>query len=333
MINSPINKQTILLVSLGLVFGPCTTHANTDNEKQQQEALPSISVLTPLDKPRDVISNQVVRFADWIDTFFAGDRAYDELQDSHVKIYILQTHFEHDKPVYETTLKAKLTLPRTQKRLKLLIESEEDEDNEDDEDAVTDIGQQDSIVEATEETSQSIGLRFIQKETKLWRIHTDALLRYRSGIEPVVRLRLRRRVVRDSWIYRISENITWDSTDGLQETTRLTIDHTLAEKWLFRSSTHATWKNINGYFNYGQDFLLYQNISKRKALTYQTGIRAITQDKPHTTNYFLSLRYREQIHRGWLFYEIIPVINHPEEEDFKPVRSISLKLEAVFGRN
>lgn len=321
-----LSRLSILqLFHCGLVSAFCfSSSVNAADAGQQNDALPSIKLLEPLDTPRDFISQQVVNFADSIDAFFAGDRVYDELQESHIKIYIQQIHYEKRSPLYETKIKAKLAFPKTQKRLKLLIESEEDEDE--------DIPQE-SIVKATEESDQSVGIRYIEKKTEKWRVHTDALLRFRSEIDTVARLRIRRRFDQGAWIYNLSENIFWVSSEGLGETTKLNIDHSFAEKWLFRSATHAKWKHKYGYFKYGQDFLLFQNISKRKALTYQAGIRAISEDRPHTVNYILSARYREQVHKGWLFYEVIPAINYPIEERYKPVRSIALKLEIVFDEN
>lgn len=312
----------------GLLAAFCFTSVWAEDATPEKDSdIPSIRALERFDAPRDTISRQVVRFADRVDTFFSGDRVYDELQESHIKLYIIQTHFEHDKPVYDTKIKAKLNFPKTEKKLKLLVESDEEEDE--DEESI----RKESIVGAAEESDQSIGLRFIEKEDALWRVQTDALLRYRSDLELITRLRIRRLFETDTWAFRLSENIFWYSLEGAGETTRLDIDHALSEKFLFRSATHATWKNKNGYFDYGQDFLLFQNINKRKALTYQAGIRAITEDRPHTTNYILSARYREEVHKGWLFYDVIPAINYPIENNHKPVRSISLKLEIVFDEN
>jgi hypothetical protein len=324
-INS-VNKYKILTIAIGLTQVFCFTTVNADTNNLKNDEQPSIEALEPFDATRDTISHQVVSFADWIDTFFAGDRVYDELQESHVKIYMLQTHFEHDKPLYQTKIKAKLNFPKTEQRLKLLIESGEDDDEES-------LPQEESIVDATEKTDQAIGLRFIETKTPTWRIHTDALLRFRPEVETITRLRLRRRDVWESWVYRFSETVSWYSIEGLRETSRMNIDHSISENWLFRSSTFGTWKNSNGYFNYGQDFLLFQSINKRKALTYRAGIRAITEHKPRTTDYILSANYREQIHKGWLFYEVIPAIHFPIEEDHKPVKSVSLKLEIVFDEN
>lgn len=321
----PVDKSIILATTLGftyvLYFSP--VYAVSSPQKDEE---PSIGALERFDASRNAVSRQVVRFADWIDTFFAGDRVYDELQESHVKIYMLQTHFEHGKPKYESKIKAKLTFPKTEHRLKLLIES-----NEDDEESIQ--PQQQTLTDAAEDTDQSIGLRFVEKDTPSWHVQTDALLRFRPEMETITRLRLRNNTVVDAWIYRFSETVSWYSIDGIKETTRENIDNAFADNWLFRSSTFLTWKNSNGYFNYGQDFLLFHNISNRKALTYQAGIRGDTEYKPRTTDYILSARYREQIHRGWLFYEVIPAIHYPVEEDYKPVRSVSLKLEIVFDEN
>lgn len=318
----PTKKYGCYWLFLGLLPALLCATVKADDSVQKDEPLPSLSILEPLDKPRDVISRQVINFADWIDTFFAGDRVYDELQESHVKLYIQQTYFDNNGPSYYSKLKVKLVFPKTEKRLKLLIEDEEDEDEE---------TAQQSITDVTEGSDQAVGLRYVEKKTKLWRIHSDALIRRRSEWEVIGRFRVRRRFENGPWIYRLSEYINWISTDGLIEKTRLDIDHTLAKKFLFRSSTFATWKNKNGYFDYGQDFLVFQNINKRKALTYQAGISAITENRPHIINYNLSIRYREQVHKGWLFYEIIPAINFPIEEDHNPVKSIAFRLEAVFN--
>ncbi|WP_455217158.1 hypothetical protein, partial [Kaarinaea lacus] len=245
----------------------------------KQEEPPSISALEPFDNTVDIISHQVVRLADSIDTFFAGDRVYEELQESHVKVYLLQTHTENEKPLYETKIKAKLTFPKTERRLKLLIETDEVDEEESQ-------AQQESIASAAEKSDQSVGLRFVETETETWRVQTDALLRFHSGeIQTVARLRLRNKTVVGDWLFRTTETISWNSSEGAKETTRLNIDNNFAEKWLFRSSTFATWKNINGYFNYGQDLIFFQSINKRKALTYQVGARGITEDTPHTTDY------------------------------------------------
>lgn len=308
------------MVSFALLLTFPATHAAS----KQAEPIPSIELLEPLDSYRDSASGYVTDFANWIDNFFADDFDYDERQGSHIKLYLLQTHFEDDKPVYDAKIKAKLDLPKTQKKLQLLIESvDEDESNI----------EQTSISEATEDQEQSIALRYIQKDTDKWLITNIAGVRSHSGIDPFARFRIRRFIDNGPWTYRITESIFWFYSEGLGETTRLDIDHPLTKKLLFRSTTQATWKNINNYFDLGQDLILFLNINKRKSLSYQVGARGIRNSRVYTTDYFYSIRYRQQIHRNWLFFEVIPSVHHPEENEYKPIRSVALKLEIVFDAN
>ena len=308
-----------LLPSL-LFFSP-TVYAET-LPKDKMEEIPSIESLEKFDSYRDTASHQVTRFANWIDNFFADDRIYDEKQGSHIKLNLLQTYFEDYKPEYEAEIKAKLDLPKTQGKLQLLIESDdEDEENT----------QKSSISEAVENQEQSIALRYIQKHTDKWRITNIAGIRFfNSEIDPFARFRIRRFIGYDQWTYRITESIFWFNSEGAGETTRLDIDHTLTKNLLFRATTEATWLNINSYFDLGQDLILFQNINKRKSIAYQAGTRGISEPDVHATNHFLLLRYRQQLHKKWLFFEFIPAINHPIENDYKPIRSITLKFEIVF---
>ena len=308
------------LLSLLLLFPFPAIHAAT-LPKENMEEIPSIESIENFDSYRDTASRQVTRFANWIDNFFADDRIYDENQGSYIKLNLLQTYFEDYEPAYEAEIKAKLDLPKTQGKLQLLIESDdEDEEN----------SQKSSITEAVEKQEQSVALRYIRNITKELQITNIAGVRWHSGIDPFVRFRIRRFIDKGLWSYRITESLFWFNSEGAGETTRLDIDHTLTKNLLFRSTTEATWRNINNYFDLGQDLILFQNINKRKSIAYQAGTRGISEPNTHATNHFLLLRYRQQLHNKWLFLEVIPAINHPIENDYKPIRSITLKFEIVF---
>lgn len=290
-------------------------------ENNTEEPPPSIEALEIFDSYRDTTSRQVTHFANWVDNFFADDRIYDEEQGSYIKLNLLKTYFENDRAQYDTQIKARLDIPKTQKRMQLFIESiDEDEDDT----------EQTTIDETAERQEQSIGLQFMRPDSRLWKITTITGVRFRSGLDPFIRFRFRRSINDGTWSYRITENIFWYSSDGAGETTQLDIDHSLTKKLLFRATTKATWRHATHSFDLGQDLTLFQKINSHKSLAYQTGYRATMAAHPSTTDYFYSIRYRQQIHSNWLFMDITPRIHHPEENNFKPLRSITLKLEIVF---
>jgi len=315
-------KPSISAFILLLCFAQVTLGSDKTQTKNQQAGdLPSISYLKGFDDTHSYISRQIQDFADALDTFFSNDRAFEELQGSRININLLQSNIDHKKPGYRAELRAKLVFPKTQKKLKLLIETQ-DEDEE---------TQQTNLPGTLQTQEQTIGLRFIEKETNKWRVHTDTGLRFKSGIDAFARLRLRRLIPKDAWVYRIAQNFYWYRIDGAGEDTRLDIDHPVTEHLLFRSTSEATWLNKNRYFDLGQDFILFQKINKRKAINYQVGVRDTTEPRTHAKNYFFTARYREQVHQNWLFLEVNPGVNYSEDNSYKPIKYIIFKVEAVFG--
>lgn len=319
---SDSRKPAITVFILLLCFAQAALGSDkTQPKNQQAEDLPSISYLDGLNGTHAYISRQIQDFADKLDTFFSNDRAFEELQGSRINLNLLQTNIDHKKPGYRAELRAKLVFPKTQKKLKLLIETQ-DEDQE---------TQQTILPSALQTQEQTLGLRFIEKETRKWRVHTDTGLRFKSGVDTFARLRLRRQITDDTWIYRIAQNFYWYRIDGAGENSRLDIDHSITEHLLFRSTSEATWLNKNRYFDLRQDLVLFQKINRRKAISYQAGIRDNTEPHTQAKNYFISARYREQVHQNWLFLEVNPGVNYPEDNNYKPIKYIIFKIEAVFG--
>lgn len=296
------------------------------NEAADAEALPSIKVLEPLNETRDVVSTQVTRFANWLDSFFGDDRVYQESQNSHIKLNLLHIREEGTKPLYDANLQGKLTLPNTQKRLKLIIETDTEEGEVADESQ-----EKTTIKQAVESQEQSIGLRYVQKSTQWFRAHTDVGIRFRSGFTTFARFRMRGLYPVGNWAFRAAETVFWYDDTGAGETTRLDIDYRLGDHYLLRASSAATWRDSTRYFDLGQNFFIFHNISKRRAVVYQAGVSGISEPDNHVTSYLLSIRLRQQLHQKWLYFEINPKAVYPETTNFKQVKSITFKLEMLFG--
>jgi hypothetical protein len=45
----------------------------------------------------------------------------------------------------------------------------------------------------------------------------------------------------------------------------------------------------------------------------------------------LSVRYRQRLWRDWLYYEVVPQLSFPREENFDITPGINLRLEMLFG--
>lgn len=291
--------------------------SNTESEAPQ----PHSPLFDPLNGTRDTLSGGVTLFANWLDNFFGDDRIYEESQNSHLKLNLLHILEEGHQPRYEAQLQGKLTLPNTQQRLKILFESDPEENGDSD----------NTVVQAVESQEQSLGLRYIQHTSDWLRAHTDVGVRFRSGFDTFARFRLRGLFNLGKWQLRAAETLFWRDSIGPGETTRLDFERRFAKNYLFRATSKATWLDETRQFDMGQDFFLIHTLDKHSGIIYRTGLTAVSEPKTHTTGYILSLRYRQQIHRDWLFFEISPKVLYPEEEDFHTRHSLTFKLEVIFG--
>ncbi len=300
-----------------------TVDANTNDSSKTETPRPQprIQLLAPLDKTRDAVSSGVTYFANWLDNFFGDDRIFEESQNSHLKLNLIEINEEGHEPRFEASLQGKLTLPNTQKRLKVLFESDPGED----------VSPDDTIIEAVENQQQSLGLRYIQFTSDWLRAHTDIGVRFRSGFDTFARFRLRGLFDLGQWQLRAAETLFWRDSTGPGATTRVDIERRFAEDTLFRASSRASWLDKTRQFDMSQNFFLIHTINKHRAVIYQAGLTGVSEPKTHTTGYILSVRMRQQIHRDWLFFEINPKVIYPQAENFHSRHSLTFKLEVVFG--
>ena len=81
----------------------------------------------------------------------------------------------------------------------------------------------------------------------------------------------------------------------------------------------------------GQRLLLTHILDRRQSLAFEVGTSAETRPNLRDLSYFSSLRYRRDIHRGWLFLELKPQLLFARENSYRADPALVLTLEALFG--
>ena len=71
-------------------------------------------------------------------------------------------------------------------------------------------------------------------------------------------------------------------------------------------------------------------MGKRSAIRYSAVIVGGSSSNPRVNDYYLQADYRRDIHRQYLYWDIVPALHFPREADFKPRWAISLRLEMLF---
>lgn len=280
------------------------------------------------DDPHRALSKGFMNLTNRIDRFFGEERVHQESRGSHIWISLDAVSQEGEPFGYASGTRAKVVLPRTEERLKLLLESEDGRRTSD----LRDERLQEDVVSSVETNQYTAAGRVTVTRSTHWNIDTDLGLRVHSGFDPFVRLRVRRAFFPQSeWQLRATETVAWFRKTELTETTQLDLEHQVDTDKFFRASLNATWREETRWFDFGQNLFLYYNISPSRGLVYQGSVFGRSEPNAHVTQYLLAVRYRKRVYRDWLYVEARPEARFPEEENFKFTPAFVLRLDMLFG--
>lgn len=259
----------------------------------------------------------------WFDDFFASDRVFEEVAGSYVRWRNDFIQSEEGGLDFNTNLNFSIELPRISSKLKLIFEGDEDQTLQD----VLPGGE-------TDGSDNNLGLRLDVKETDRSKFNISV------SAKPRVRLRYRYTYpAREDFLIRFTQEIQNEQgVNGAR--TRLDFEKAFLPLKLFRSTTEGFFSEEFPGVEWSQAFTLFQRITKKSSISYETSAVGITEPISLTTNYRVGIRYRQSIHRDWLFFEVSPDITWPVDisedrtmiiKDRRSVLLILIRLEVHFG--
>ena len=280
-----------------------------------------------LDKPHKIISSGVDIFAKNIDEFFSNDKTFYEASGTFLRVRADAIVKESGVIGYEGDVKLKLRLPNTKKKLKFTLESDV---NERPDDLVSQ--PENTPIAAIKEDDYFAGLQATLGRKEEWQFKPSIGLRLSSDIEFYFKFRAKRKYEFDKWSVRWHETPFWFESSGWGIDSYLELNNKVTNDALFRASTFARWTNETEQFELSQIFSMYHTISKRRAISYSVGVYGVSEPTVFATHYLLGLTYRQNIHKDYLFVELIPQIKYEKTNDFHADHSIILRLEMVFKK-
>jgi hypothetical protein len=270
-----------------------------------------------LDTVQDILGGQANFIANDFDSFFATERADDELGRSTIRVRKNFTLEERQKFKNETQFRYNLRLPSLEKRFKDMISDRKAKAGE------------------TKDEKKAREQRYVsatQLDTK-WLFRSDV-----SGsvsIHPNITLRSR---LRKSWktgtiIHRFVQEGTWQSyLEGFRQKTTLQSDQTINSNWLFRFGNLVDWKISHKSFTTNHGPALYQRLNDDEAMFYNYGLSTVING----SSYYLSghgatVGYRKNLYHQFIFMDLGTGLNFPKIYSFRRNPFVYMQIEALFG--
>lgn len=301
---------------------------------EAQETVPEIRLpgVGRVNQAHLYLSSGVEKLAQRIDTFFGENRVYEEATGTYIQTRTSLIVDQDGAVDYDVKFRAKMRLPQLKEKFRLVIESE-DEDR-----GLGDFNQDtksDTLRGEVENKDVAASLQYMFQQTKRWNISLRPGLKLSDPVETFLRLRMAGTLhLTDKWLMRGITQFGYYSEEGWGSDWRLDVERRTGSKDFFRASSNVWWReNSPGNQFLSQTFLLTHILTPRTSVAFEVGVTGETRPKLEDTSYFSSVRYRRDIHRGWLFLELKPRVEFARENDFDEDVSLFVTLELLLGED
>jgi hypothetical protein len=269
-----------------------------------------------LDKAHAMIGGNVNMLANRLDSFFANQRADDELGRSVIRLRS-QTLFRDREPTdTRTEFRLNLQMPNLKERFKL------------------DWLKQDKEPETPEEArARALEKAQVNRLETRWIFRSDVGVN--ATIPPVIftRARLRKNTQTGEFIHRFVEEIAWFSnSDGLYNRINFDTDYTISESMLFRFINFKEWRITTKDFTTSHGPTVLHRLTDKDGISYNFLVNStIERGTWFMSGYGISAGYRRNVYRNWLFMDLTPGLDFPKVHSFRRTPFLTVRFEALFG--
>jgi len=338
----PQEPPVVVIDESGEIAPDSSAPAAASTESPSRSRLPYDEVLSPcvgadtghgrIDRTHDTLSRGVCWPSKWFDRFFANpDDVADEPVGTLLRV-IYGARFQEDGDTgNEARVRASVDMPNAERRLSLVLRNNDDIDS----DLSSSTSNRPGSVGANQDNTFRAALRWALQEREHHSF--DVELGLRSELKTFVRGRYRWRTpIYDSqWLFRFTEALYWKDLIGFGTETRFEFDRPLGSRTLLRFTSEAERSeelvDLGLGWDLDQSISLYHRLNQRSALQFTVGAQGFTDPTAQVEEWRTSIRFRRNIWRPWLYYEVEPFVIWPRLENYKDIAGIVLRLETQFG--
>lgn len=278
---------------------------------------------------RTSLGRGYISMSEKIDRFFAG-RSYDGLGEnrSRLAMQTANTWFETGHQQADVRVRASVDLPNTEQRYKLFLESDPREENTLEE-RTRAVSRGDQI----NRDSSVLGLQFSKPKTdpSKWRTDLSIAGRFRGGIKPLVRGRLRKYIdLGESWRSYFRQDIWHLEGIGWGETTRWELNRPLGDWFHFEWMAELEYRDEDDPLAYANTYRLFQNVSEDLEVVYALGFLGEGSETDMRDDRFINVSFKYRLYQDWVFIDFTPEYFFPEENDHEGELSYTITLRVWF---
>lgn len=315
---------TILVVSFSILTSASATDFQDPMIEQAIQTETSM-----IDAIHSRIGNTVRTTADRLDLLFSDEEIPENAQKSQLRFKPSLKWSEIDGWHHETPLQLILILPRTNKRLKLVV----DRLYTDNVDQMTDYDELPPPPEPKEEdTSTFIGLQYepIYKISRNLRFLLGPRIKGTTAyLYGAVKGRLTFRLGA-KWKLKLKQSLFYDQNEFGEET-GIIFQRPIGLKNIFSFSNYGeiTEHSTNG-MDLSHSLAIKHLLWKNAGIQFYTTMNAHTDDSTIADEYVVGTAYHQSIWKDWIIFRISPNAVFPRSHDYQFTQEYKVSMEFRF---
>ncbi len=272
---------------------------------------------------RASLTESFLGITDRLDRWFGQDRLVDEQAQSRLLLSTWLQQSRFGGTVLRARARAHGMLPRTRRRLALILDQES---------TIEDPARARQVVDAFEESRPDVGLRAWLMRSVRSLLTLDAGVRGTSPLQAFARLRASRTLVAGPETeLRLQQTVAVFSADRWVGATELRWRGRGPGRWLGEILTLGTWREAQPGVEPALVLSLMRETAGEGALRLDAG--GVWPEVPHcrSAEYFVRGARRARLGRPWLFGELRLGVGFPQDRDYAPDPSVAILLEMALG--
>lgn len=265
-----------------------------------------------------------------IDGFFGTNDSLTVENRSYLRISEELEWQESESFSNDFNLRFRLDVPTTRQRLRLIIES----DPEEAQGTLSEQGANRLRSDLRDRRSSVLGLEQRGRTDKRigWENRFTGGVKFRFPLDPFLRFTSERlwALGEGPWELSSYNRLSWFDSDGYSARSRWDVGRPLDEVHHLRFVTQFQWQEEFDKLEVSQSAEINRILDSRSAIRYSAVAVAQSLSSPRVEDYYLQALYRRDIHRGFVFADVIPELHFPRESNFDPRWALTLRLEMYF---
>ncbi|MBJ7536516.1 hypothetical protein [Marinomonas transparens] len=270
-------------------------------------------------------SKTVAIWSSGIDTALSG-KASSTPDDSQVKIRFGPI-INEDSVSGFFDFKARLKLPNTQDRLRLVIES--DGDSLLQENVLRESSESGDVVDSALGSRVSAAVRYIKTQ---WGAEFDAGILVDFPLDPFFRFRFRQgNEDAEEWRWWQQEEAFAYYSKGVGARYSLGVSHQVNATFGYGSDLGVTWLDGDGLLYSRENFFVQHMVDEQNRFRYQLSFLQSGASKLQADSFLYYVEYEHLLHKNWLIGKVKPQMTYEADKDYRAEPSLTLSLEILLG--